>query len=182
MGSRSTGTIVVGSLLAILFTGCSASRSEKTGQLRAEDRDSGFVLTITSPRQVWAVDEPIVVDAEFAYLGPGERKVFGPGPGSHIGFSVIELTGHRRMEAIWLLACASWTMNRAPLSTPLIKSGGWDANDPDAAFYQLFVDDPEFRLPVGRWEVAADAPFSLGPDSCGGQSVNLHASLTLIVQ
>ena len=170
--------MAVGSLLVVAMSGCSFI----TGPVRAEDRDSGFVLTITSPRQVWAVGEPIVVNAELAYHGPGERKVFGPGPGSHIRFDVIELTGHRRMESLWKLGCASWTMNGAPISTPMIKGGGWDANDPDAAFYEQFVQEPEFRLPAGRWEVAAHAPFSLGPDSCGGQTVDLQAALTLIVQ
>lgn len=182
MGPRWTGAIAVVSIIAMLFTGCSSSPPEEKGQLRAEDRDSGFALSISSPKQVWAVGKPIAVEAELAYLGPGERKVFGPGPGSHIGFSVVELTGRRRMQAGWLLACVSWTMSPDPITTPLIKGAGWDAADPDAAFYQQWIADPEFRLPVGRWEVAADAPFSLGPDSCGGQDVALHASITLTVQ
>ena len=162
--------------VAVLVTGCVATR------IRAEDRDRGFLLTISAPRQVWASGQPIAVSSEFSYLGPGATEVWGPGPGPHVGFDVVELTGHRKMQAIWLLACQSWTMTRLPITTPFRKGGGYSDDDPDAAFYRQYFADPEFRLPAGRWQITATAPFSLGPDSCGGPAVDLRASITLTVQ
>jgi hypothetical protein len=73
-------------------------------------------------------------------------------------------------------------MTRAGITTPFHKGGGWTAEDPDAAFYEQFSADPEFRLPAGRWQVSAVAPISLGPVDCGGTTVNLRASLVLTVE
>lgn len=169
-------------LVALVITACSTTSSTKAGAIRAEARDRGFVLSISTPHQVWAPGRPIEVRAEFSYRGPGAKEVWGPGPGDHVGFDVVELTGDRKMQHLWLLACQSWFMTRAPITTPFRKSGMWTAEDPDAAFYQQYLADPEFRLPAGRWQVTAAAPFSLGPDSCGGPQVDLRASLTLVVQ
>lgn len=162
--------------VGLLFTGCSS------GPVRAEARDRGLLLTISAPRQVWGAGQPIEVSSEFSYLGPGAKEVWGPGPGPHVGFDVVELTGDRKMQAAWLLACQSWLMTRLPITTPFHKGGGYSADDPDAAFYRQFFADPEFRLPAGRWQITATAPFSLGPDSCGGPPINLRASVTLTVE
>ena len=172
-GDRSlAGCIVV----ALLLTGCSASATQ------AEARDRGFLLTISSPRQTWAAGEPIEVSAALSYLGPAATQVWGPGPGGHIGFDLVELNGRRKLQAAWHLACQSWLMTRNPITTAFRKSGGWSADDPDVDWYEAFLADPEFRLPAGRWRVTATAPFSLGPDACGGPSVDLRASVTLIVE
>lgn len=160
----------------MLLTGCVAT------PIRAEDRDRGFLLTISAPHQVWGAGQPIEVSSRFSYLGAGATKVWGAAPGPHVRFDVVELTGHRKMHAGWRQGCASWLMTQLPITTPFNKSGGWTDEDPDAAFYRQYFADPEFRLPAGRWQITATAPFSLGPDTCGGPNVDLRASLTLTVQ
>ena len=84
------------------------------------------------------------------------------------------------MQPLWLLACQYWEMTRSPLAYPFRKGGGYSPDEPNAAFYEAYFDDPEFRLPPGRWEVSALAPLSIG--DCAGQNVSLKATLTLTVQ
>ena len=167
-------------LAAAALGGCSGALSSQTGIVRAEDRDSSFLLTISTPHLVWRADQPISVSAEFSYLGPGSVTVSGPGPGPHVKFGVVELTGDREMEPLWLMACAYWEMSRNPLAFPFRKGGGYSSDEPNAAFYEAWLAEPEFRLPPGRWEVSAFAPFSLG--QCSGRNINLEATVTLTVQ
>ena len=82
---------------------------------------------------------------------------------------------------MWLLACQQWKMAGVPILVPFNKSGGWSPDEPDAGFYAAYLDDPEFRLPQGRWEVTAYAPFSVR-DCDSGEDINLKASVTLTVQ
>jgi hypothetical protein len=165
-------------LAAAVLAGCSAT----TPSVRGEDRQAGFLLTISSPHLVWDADQPIIVSAEFSYLGPGSVTVSGPGPGSHVAFEIVELTGTRKMEPIWLLACVTWQMTRVPETVPFHKSGGYTAEDPDAAFYEAWLAEPEFRLPAGRWRVTALAPFMTGSGCVGGRDVNLRASFVITVR
>ena len=176
MTRQRAGCLSIGVAL-VLGAGCALGSPNFT----AEDREGAFLLTITTPRLVWAADQPIAISATFNYLGPGSVELAGPGPGPHVRFGVLELTGDRKMEPLWLLACQHWDMTNLPLAVPFAKAGGWSADAPDAAFYEAYFDDPEFRLPPGRWEVSAHAPFSLG--DCGsGQDINLKATITLTVQ
>jgi hypothetical protein len=161
--------------LAMVVTGCAPA------PIRAEDRDSGFLLTISTPRAEWSSHEAISVSAEFSYLGPGTATVTGPGPGRHVAFAVVELTGKREMQPLWLLGCVTWKMTRTPLAYPFQKSVAYSPDEPDASFYEAWADDPKFTLPPGRWEVSALAPFSLG-GGCGGHSINLKATVTLTVK
>ena len=178
--ARQRGRYLALSVTVTLLAGCGANPSSASGQVRAEDRDSGFLLTISTPHLVWSANQPISVSAEFSYLGPGSVAVAGPGPGSHVAFAVVELTGSREMQPLRLLACQYWEMGRNPLAYPFRKGGGYSPDEPNAAFYAAYFDEPEFRLPPGRWEVSALAPFSLG--DCGGRSIGLKASVTLTVQ
>ena len=165
-------------LAVVLLSACSAA----TSPVRGEDRQAGFLLTISSPHVVWGADQPIIVSAEFSYLGSDSVTVSGPGPGPLVAFEIVELTGSRKMEPIWELACATWQMTRVPLAYPFRKSGGYSPDEPDAAFYEAYMADPEFRLPERRWAVTAVAPFMTGPGCVGGQAINLRASFVITVQ
>jgi hypothetical protein len=67
-----------------------------------------------------------------------------------------------------------------PLSSRLTKSGGFTAEDPDAAFYQAFFADPVVRLPAGEWRITAVASFTEG-EGCTGKAVMLKVPITITV-
>ena len=172
----------LGVVLAVAaLAGCGDQSASSDGAVRAEDRDSGFLLAISTPHLVWGANQPIAVSAELSYLGPKSVAVSGAGPGPHVRFEVIGLTGTRRMDAAWRLACVTWQMTNVPLGVPFNKSVAYSPDEPDAAFYQAYFDDPEFRLPAGRWQVSAVAPpFAVG--GCSGENVDLRAGFTLTVK
>jgi hypothetical protein len=60
-----------------------------------------------------------------------------------------------------------------------VKSGGFAAEDPDAAFYRTFFADPLVRLPAGTWEITAVADFSEG--ACDGAHHTLRAPITVTI-
>jgi hypothetical protein len=60
------------------------------------------------------------------------------------------------MDAARDYGAAPYTVaSDAPVTSRLRKSGGWAPGDPNAGFYQRWVDDPELRLPTGTWEITA---------------------------
>jgi hypothetical protein len=170
-------------LVLVVVTGAVLAGGANLSQgwaVRVEDRERGFLLAISTPQLEWSAEQAISVSADLSYLGPGSITVSGPGPGSHVAFEVVELTGTRKMEPLWLLACVTWKMTAVPLAIPFRKSGGYSPDEPDAAFYEAYFAEAEFRLPAGRWRVSALGPFSVG--DCSGPNVNLRAGFTLTVK
>lgn len=149
---------------------------------RAESREGDFVLGIATPRLTWSSEAPIDVHATLAYVGPLATTAISASGSGPIAFGVEELEGTRQMEAGWNDDCAKHDIGRqSPIVSPYAKSGGWSDGDPNEAFYRAFFDDPEFRLPPGRWRVSAVANF-LTEAGCQGSSIQLDASVILTVE
>lgn len=144
--------------------------------------DGNFQLTISAPRATWSSDEAIDVEATLKLIGPNtEATLWGSGSGP-IGFSVVEVGGDRRMDAAWQADCSPHAITAdAPITVPFAKSGGYSADDPNAAFYEAFFADPELRLPAGEWQVSAVALFDAG-DTCTATPIEMSVSLTLTIE
>ena len=147
----------------------------------AQTADGDFRLTISAPRTVWRTDEVIELGATLEYFGtPRETTLRGSGSGPVV-FSLVELTGERRMGAAYTSDCATHVIGvDDPIVTPYQKSGGYSADEPDAAFWEAFFADPELHLPPGQWRVTAEALFDDGPD-CTANPVQLSASIVLTI-
>ncbi len=170
--------------LAIALIGCaevSSTPSVAAAPLRGEARDGEFTLVITSPQAAWSIDEAITVQAQLTYGGAVPTLEISSAAGGVIGFSVFELTGNRRMDAIRDAACFPYTIGPdQPIITPYIKSGEINPGDSNEAFYKDFFADPLFHLPAGSWRVEAWAQLYVA--GCDGRRVELRASLLLTVQ
>lgn len=148
----------------------------------AEAQDGEFVLRIAAPRTIWAAGEPIEVTATLSYEGPLAVTSIGGAGAGPIAFSVVELNGTRRLDGIMTADCAPHEIGRqAPIVREYVKSGAINPGDLNEAFYRTFLDDPEFRLPSGRWQVIAWAAFQ-SHAGCEGRSLDLRASLILMVK
>ena len=66
------------------------------------------------------------------------------------------------------------------LDVPFAKSGGWSADDPNAAFLRAYFADPELRLPPGTWRVEASTAASIG-EGCTGAPLKLVAAVDVVV-
>jgi len=177
--------LTAAAVLTITILGCTlseASPSVQAASLRGEARDAEFTLVIHSPQAIWSAAEEITVQAELSYTGTSQELAIGGAIGGVIAFSVEEVTGDRRMDAIRDAACARYTIGPdRPITSPYIKSGVFNPGEPNEAFYREFFDDPLFRLPTGTWRVTAWAALAIGPD-CGGRQVDLRAPLLITVQ
>lgn len=146
-------------------------------------RDPQWVLTIGSPRRSWNAGEAILVQAELQYVGPGGgTQYFGSGSGP-LGFGLREIGGTRHLEGVMTADCATYQITaEAPLLVNYHKSGGFIGEDPNAAFYRLFLQDPLLHLPNGTWALDAYADLIMPPGCGTGRIVQLLASITLTVE
>ena len=170
--------------LSVAAIGCSQplTASPPAQALRGEAIDPEFTLVNTSPKATWRVEEAIVVQAELAYRGALPELTIGGSGGGLIGFSVRELGGDRRMDAVREADCSFFTISPGqPITSSYRKSGTIDPGEPNEGFYRQFFADPLFHLPAGSWQVEAWAQLNVGPE-CRGRTVDLRASLLIIVQ
>jgi hypothetical protein len=66
-----------------------------------------------------------------------------------------------------------------PITSPIVKSAGWGADDPNADFYYTWIkSEPEVHLPAGIWTITAFAWFTQG-ELCNGQSYVLRATVPM---
>jgi hypothetical protein len=172
--------------ISIALAACAPATASPTGgalPLRNEVHDPEFTLVITSPRATWKENEAIQVQAELSYRGALQTTTIYSSGGGVIGFSVEEVNGDRKMDAIRDASCAKYTIGQGqPITTPFAKSGAINPGEPNEAFYREFLADPLFHLPAGRWRVTAWALLYTGPDWCGGREEDLRAALLITVQ
>jgi hypothetical protein len=69
---------------------------------------------------------------------------------------------------------------RQPIMVAYGKSGAWNEDDADAAFWRAFFADKPLRLPAGTWRITASLRAKLTPD-CSGPLHSLDASVTFVV-
>ena len=168
-------------LLAVALTACGTD-PDPTGAVpvRVASVDGPFELTLIMPRSLFRADEPITGEMRLGALDGLPRKLGGSG-GGILATSFTEVSGTRRMEAGWDLSCGQFELDpNAPLTNGLVKSGGWDPDGPDAAFYDVFFTGPEIRLPPGTWDVSARAWFSEG--ECGGPMHDMTTTARIVVR
>ena len=182
---RSTiGVLVV----AAVLTGCanparsSPRASVDGGPGLASTSGDGFTLTLRVERGVARVDEPIEAVATLVNETGAVATLSGPGSGL-VFFSVTRLedglgSGPPVMEG----DCARHELPAGAQSEiAFAKSGGWSADDPNAAFLRAYFADPELRLPAGTWRIEASTSATIGGE-CTGEPLALRAVVEVVVR
>jgi hypothetical protein len=147
--------------------------------VRAEASDGPFQLVFELPAATWQAGQPIDGRASLG-IATGGADVGGSGSGL-VGFEFREVGGHLQVGPAWTSDCRQYHLDAgAPLVTEIVKSGGFAAEDPDAAFYRSFFADPLVRLPAGTWEIAAVADFTEG-GACDGAQHTMQAPITVTI-
>ena len=150
----------------------------------SQTTEGDFRLELRVSQERYRAGQPIVADATLSYLGDVETvRLFGSGTGI-LGTTVRQLDGPIDPGGASTTDCVAYEIGPgAPIRTSFGKSGGFDADDPLAEFYEAYFRDPLLRLPPGRWEVSAWAGFTVGGDDCGaGPSVALSATVEIVVE
>ena len=123
--------------------------------------------------------EEIVASATLTNLGATEVTLFSSGSGP-VAFSVERLENDVRVDAGWTLDCAPYELPSGELVLiAFSKSGGWDPQGPNVAFYEAYFAEPALRLPAGTWRITAHLHGGIG--DCGGDSVEVDTSVVVRV-
>ena len=148
--------------------------------LRAETQEGPFRLTFELPKDTWSAGEAIQGHATLS-LAAGSAADIGGSGGGLIGFDFAEVDGTRHMDAVFTMDCHPYHLVAGrPMSTPIVKSVGFEASDPNAAFYQAWYSEPEVHLPAGTWTIRAVTSFVDGT-GCSGASHDLRAPVVVTV-
>jgi len=141
-----------------------------------------FGLGLTSENAEYAAGEPIEIQAELLYDGIEPTLTLSGVTTLVNGFGIEQLDGPLVMGPGWEVPCLRHEIRSAePLVFAYVKSAGWTQDDPNAQFYQEWMQDPQLRLPAGTWLVTAYSEFAVGSD-CGGPQVTLEASIVVTVR
>ena len=154
-----------------LAAGCDVSSgpSEAPGPIGVRAENQGFVLQVVLPSAGFASTDAIPVTTTLTWSGPAAKAtIWGSGSGP-VEFLIAEVGGGRRtMGGAMTADCRPSSYARGvPVDVPLVKSGGYTGDDPNAAFYQAWYADPVLRLPAGRWQLRVTAIGFLAPCAAG---------------
>lgn len=119
----------------------------------------GYRLVLTMPTTTVPGSEPVTGEAVLTTVDGREADIAGSG-GGVIGFAYREIGGTRSMDGPMTADCAPHRIPAgAGLHRALYPSAAWTEDDPNAAFYRAFTQNPEIRLPAGAWQITAVAVF-----------------------
>ena len=144
----------------------------------AFDEQGRFRLELELPKSTYAAGEPIEGIARLRFAGPGATDIAGSGSGL-IVTSLVDANG-KVLTGIQTADCAPYTIDSAsPLTTGLVKSGGYVPDDPSDDFIEAFLKDPVFRLPAGDWAIHASSDFA--GNGCAPPRIQLSTSIRIVV-
>lgn len=180
--SAATGIPVIAALM--LLVACSSpagpSAGARDGPASGSDSDGTFTLEIRVEDGAVAGEEPIVVEATLGHAGADDIVLAGSGSGV-VFFTVTRLedgltSGPPAIQG----DCAQHVFEAGQTQVVgFSKSGGFSADDPNAAFMRAYLADPDLRLPAGTWRIEATTTASVG--ECGGVPVELRAFVDVAV-
>jgi photosystem II stability/assembly factor-like uncharacterized protein len=158
LGLTATIVLASGLLLVVANRGGQAA----AGPSQAVDTKGQFQLTFDVPRTDWHTGDSITGEATLSYLGSGGVGI-GSSGGGPIGFLFDEVGGSRHMGGAWTSNLVMRQLYAGkPITSPIGKSGAFTGEDPNAAFYRSFFNDPLVHLPAGDWTISAIAEFQTG--------------------
>jgi hypothetical protein len=140
--------------------------------------DGQFKLEFSVPHLAWKTGDAISGSADLELTGSQPTTVYGSG--ELIGYAFQEVGGTRQFGPLFPLDCAPFPLDPAtPINVSLSKSGAVTATGSDAVFQQLFLANPEIRLPSGTWDITAIAVFSEGGCTAPNQMIRTTLRITV---
>ena len=141
-------------------TGDATPRPSPVDGISASARNGDFLFTLFSPRSTWTTEDAIEITATLSYDGAQPAVEIGGG-GGPVVFSLLQLEGGDAVLGGGQdLPCLRYSLGpNSPLVWPFQKAGGINDEPP---FDGAFFEDPQLRLPPGRWEVRAFLEYGVG--------------------
>ncbi len=162
--------------LLLLAAGCGTLL---LGEKTDINSDGVFEIRIETDKAAYTADEAIACHATVKYVGGAESiTIYSSDP--LVGFGV---TGGR-FDGTYAVndVLKSTTFKKGePVRFDFIKTGGFAAEDDDAAFWERWFDEPAFLLPAGQYEISATIDGFFDPDDYAGTAYTLSASAAVTV-
>ncbi len=152
------------------------------GPQLAVDTDGPFELRFVTDAEHYAPRQPIRAIGAVTYGGEMPSiEVTADGNGL-VTFTARQLDGPLRMGGVSRLLPVQYELLAGRShEEAFIKTVGFSGDDPNAALYQAWYDDPVFWLPAGRWEISAAVHLTyVGP--AGPVEHDLSTSLPVLVE
>jgi hypothetical protein len=131
--------------------------------------DGTFCVTLSVSATTHHAVDALDIFATLTYQGPQPSIAISGDSMGLVFFTFTQLDGTRSMVPVSDLMCAPTTLERQATATfRPVKSIGWTAEDPNAAFYKQWASDPQVHLPAGRWQILATAQIYVATSCYGG--------------
>jgi hypothetical protein len=167
--------VVLAAAALLLVTACG-------GPQLVVDTDGPFELRLVIDAERYAPGEPIRAVGAVTYGGELPSVVVAADANGLITFTTRQLDGPLRMGGVSRLMIEGYELVAGhPHEEAFTKTVGFTADDPDAALYQAWFDDPVFWLPAGRWEIDATVRLT-HPGPAGPVERELSTSVTVLVE
>lgn len=145
--------------------------------------DNDFEVKIYSEKNSYSPDEDISVYATVEYIG-NENEITVTGGMPCLTFSVKgeKLFNNGQGSGMTATVSVPYTFRRGePVRYNFQKSGGWDANDPNADFYTEFYSRTDLKYPADSYTVTAVFSCMLDESEPVSSSVTKSASTAVTV-
>ena len=142
-----------------------------------------FIMTLNSDRHTYSTADVISIWGTLAYVGDYDRIEIWHG----CPFMIFSISGGDELDfGMALGGAVSEILVSSVLERGIVyhfvyqKSGGWSADDPNAAFWEAFFSEADLLLPVGEYVITLSGGFSLSEQVLGSES-GLRAELNIRV-
>lgn len=141
--------------------------------------DSVFKLSIHTDKNEYAAGEAVSCYATLEYVGEEDSlRIYSSDPLVYFTIQGGRFTGDYAVSDE--LMTTTFKKNE-PVRFDFVKSGGYSADDADAAFWESWYAEPELMLPAGTYTISAKADGFFDEDDYAGSKYTLTAARTIFV-
>jgi hypothetical protein len=180
---RRRAPVALALALASVIVACGEEPPVESMPIEVTDAEQGFELTLSIPSGRFAANEPIDARASLTWAGPEPARQLWAAAQGPILFWLVRVDDQWQLGPASDAACATYDLRRGvPDTRPFEKMLGWSGDDPQAAFYRAYADDPLLRPPPGRWRIFAAVEGYLAPCAADAPRLELRTEADVLVE
>ena len=141
--------------------------------------DSVFKLSIHTDKNEYTAGESVSCYATLEYVGEADSiTIYSGDPLVYFTIQGGKFTGDYAISDV--LMSTTFKKNE-PVRFDFAKSGGYSADDADAAFWESWYAEPELVLPAGEYTISATVDGFFDENDYAGSKYTLTAAQTISV-
>ncbi len=142
--------------------------------------DGVFSLSVVTDKSEYAAGEAVSCHAILEYVGDANSiTIYSGDPLVYFTVTGGRFTGDYAISDV--LMSTTFRKNE-PVQFDFAKSGGYSADDEDAAFWESWYAEPQLVLPAGEYTISATADGFFDENDYAGTKYTLTASRKITVK